>query len=416
MSDRLRIIVLGYFVREPLGGMVASNLQYLLGLRRLGHDVYFMEESGDYVSCYDPRDDRMVRDPRFGMAFAERELGRIGYGERWAYRDAHSARWLGPCGGRVRQICRDADLVLNLCGVNRLIGPLQDVPIRVFVDEDPGFTQIKHLTRRAARRAAEQHNAFFTFGENIGEADCRIPDDGLPWRPTRPPVALEAWPVQPPAPQGRVTTVRKWTSYHEQQYGDLRLGMKRESFKPYLDLPSRVAATMELTAACLTPEARRRLRRHGWSLRNPFEVSESPATFQRYIESSRGEFSVAKHGYVVTRSGWFSERSALYLASGRPIVVQDTGLSRRLPTGAGVWAFNHRDDAVGAIEAILSDEPKQCRAAREFAEAYLDSDKVLSKLLQEACDVRAHAVNRLEADDACETVVPDTNASARAHT
>src|SRR5439155_10118990 len=173
-TSRLRIVVLGYIVRGPLGGMVWSNLQYLQGLARLGHDVYFVEDSNDYPSCYDPARDVVDADPSYGLAFAGRTLERIGLHERWTYWDAHTARWLGPCAARAGEICATADLLLNLCGVNPLRPWLEAIPVRAFVDEDPAFTQIRHLTDPAARELAARHTAFFSFGENVGRSGCAI--------------------------------------------------------------------------------------------------------------------------------------------------------------------------------------------------------------------------------------------------
>src|SRR5262245_35926559 len=153
-DSRLRIVVLGYIVRGPLGGMVWSNIQYLMGLARLGHDVYFVEDSDNYTSCYAPIRDVNDTDPSYGLAFAARELERIGLGDRWAYWDAHTSRWLGPAAGRVLEVCATADLLLNLCGINPIRPWLADIPVRVLVDEDPAFAQISYRTEASARQRA----------------------------------------------------------------------------------------------------------------------------------------------------------------------------------------------------------------------------------------------------------------------
>jgi len=383
MGSRLRIIVLGYIVRGPLGGMVWSNLQYLVGLARLGHDVFFLEDSDDYPSCYDPVRDITDTDPAYGLSFTARAMERIGFVDRWAYHDAHAGQWHGPCASRVAEICADADLVLDLSGVNPLRPWLLDIPARALVDTDPAFTQIRHLTDPAARERARLHTAFLSFGANIGQSRCSIPDDGLPWQPTRQPVVLDTLRVTPGRPQGRYTTVMLWHSYPVQEYAGVCYGLKAESFMPYMDLPARVGPIFELAVgSATTPHAL--LRRHGWSVRDSRKPTRDLPTYESYIRRSKAEFSVAKHGYVTTWSGWFSERSITYLASGRPVLVQDTGFSDWLSTGSGVLAFSSPDEAVAGLHEIDSRYAQHCRAARDVAVEYFDAAKVLPPLIDRA--------------------------------
>ena len=390
----LRIIVLGYIVRGPLGGLAWHHLQYVIGLARLGHDVYFIEDSDDYASCYDPSRDRVDADPSYGLRFAADTFERVGLAERWAYYDAHTGRWLGPAGARAVAICSGADLLLNLSGVNPQRPWLEPIPARVLVDTDPVFTQIRHLTDPAARALALWHTAFFTFGENVGAPGCAIPDDGLPWRPTRQPLVLDAWPVTPGPPCGRFTTVMQWDSYAAREYGGRRYGMKSASFAPYLDLPAHSGAVLELAIGS-SSAPRELLAGKGWALRNPLEPTRDPWTYQRYIRASKAEFGVAKHGYVVSHSGWFSERSAAYLASGRPVVVQDTGFSAWLPVGAGVLGFATPEQAIEGIAAVDRRYDMHCQAARGIAEAYFDARVVLLDLIAAAyCDARRDAKKR----------------------
>ena len=202
MTERLRIVVLGYLVRGPIGGMAWSDLHYLLGLRDLGHDVWFVEDSDDYPSCYDPTRGDTGTDPSYGLAYAGRVLAGTGFGDRWAYHDAHESRWLGPCADRAVDLCAGADLVLNLGGINPLRPWLLEAPARALIDKDPGFTQ--------ARKVADPaHTAFFTFGENVRN----LPDDGFPWRPTRHPIDLSSWPPAAPRPAAAFTTVMQWENY-----------------------------------------------------------------------------------------------------------------------------------------------------------------------------------------------------------
>jgi hypothetical protein len=382
-SERLRIVVLGYLVRGPLGGLAWHHLQYVMGLAALGHDVYFLEDSDDYPGCYDPTRDALGTDPTYGLRFADRTFTRLGLADRWAYYDAHTAHWFGPAGEGMIARCERTDLVLNVSGMNQLRPWLQEVPARAFVDTDPVFTQIRHLTDPAARRLAEQHTSFFSFGENIASKHSGVPDDGFPWQPTRQPLVLDAWPVTPGRRDGRFTTVMQWDSYRAREYGGLRYGMKSDSFLPYLDLPMRLGRHFELAVGGPSA-ARARLRNSGWRVRNPLGPTRDPWTYQRYIRASKAEFSVAKHGYVVSQCGWFSERSAAYLASGRPVVVQETGFSDWLNVDSGALRFRTPEEAAAAIQSIDGSYARQCRAAREIAREFFDARDVLSRLVQSA--------------------------------
>jgi hypothetical protein len=383
MSTRLRIIVLGYIIRGPIGGLVWHHLQYFLGLRDLGHDVYFIEDSDDYPACYDPSRDTVGVDPSYGLAIAAELFLAYGLEQRWAYFDAHRHTWLGPCAGDAESLCRSADLVLNLSGMNPIRPWLVDIPVRCLVDTDPVFTQVKHLTDHAALQAAQLHTSFFTFGENLPAGTARIPSDGLPWQATRQPIVLGCWEPTPGPLDGALTTVMQWDSYARREYGGCVYGMKSDSFTPYLDLPQRSGARFELAMGG-PDQARELLESHGWHSRNPLLMIPDPWSYRDFISRSMAEFSVAKQGYWVSESGWFSERSAAYLASGRPVITQDTGFSQWLPTGLGLLSFNSPEEAVGAIENLKADYPRHCRSARELAEEYFDASAVLTALIERA--------------------------------
>jgi hypothetical protein len=376
LASRLRVIVLGYIVRGPLGGLAWHHLQYILGLTRLGHDVYFFEDSDDYPSCYDPRTNSLGDDPGYGMEFASHIFEAVGLSWRWAYYDAHTASWFGPAADGALAVCASADILLNISGVNPIREWYERIPTRVLIDTDPLFVQVRHLQNVQAKQRASQHNAFLSFGENVG-GTATLPDDGFAWHPTRQPIVLECWPFTNGPKQGRFTTVMQWESYAPVEYGGKIYGMKSMSFGPYRDLPRRTETSFELAIG--NPPAE--LERCGWGVRNPLEVTRDPWTYQSFIMESKAEFSVAKHGYVVSRSGWFSERSACYLASGRPVLVQDTGFSEWLPPGRGVIAFEIPDQALEGIKEINSRYEFHCRSARDIAEAYFDSGKVLNQLL-----------------------------------
>jgi hypothetical protein len=380
----VRILVLGYVVRCPIGGMAWHYAQYAKGLLDLGHDVYFIEDSEDHEwSCYNPVTHEQGIDPEHGLEFAGSVFGRLGLGSRWAYYDAHKGLWRGPCAADAPGICTDAELLLNISGSNPVRPWMEAVPHRVFIDTDPAFEQVRQITvARRAERAAH-HNSFFTFGENFGRPACSIPDDGLPWQPTRQPVVLRLWPVAPPPDEARLTTVMQWDSYESREYDGVEYGMKSRSFGEFAHLPGIVDVELELALGS-KDAPKDELRARGWHLSNPLEATRDPWTYQEFIQHSLGEFSVAKHGYVVTRSGWFSERTANYLASGRPVIVQDTGFGDWMETGAGVWPVQTADDARAAIDDMLRNYAGHSEAARAIAERSFDSDRVLNDLLDRA--------------------------------
>ncbi len=350
----LRIIVLGYIIRGPLGGMVTSNLQYLMGLADLGHDVYFLEDSDCYESCYNPITQTMGKDPSFGLHFAHDVFTKINFAERWSYFDEHTSQWFGPCSDRIINICKSADLLLNLCGINPIRPWLEEIPLRVLIDQDPVFTQIKNLTNRNALERSNKHNKFFTFGENFGTLQSKIPDDGFPWQPTRPPIFLNQWPVLPLQASLKYTTVMQWRSYKSIEYNHIYYGMKNDSFIKFIDLPSKIdsSSIFELAISGLLDKDFNILAKSGWKILNPAKLSLTPWTYQQYIQQSKVEFSVAKHGYVISNSGWFSERSACYLASGRPVILQDTGFSSIFPVGEGILCFTNLEEAIASIQEV----------------------------------------------------------------
>lgn len=380
---RLRIVVLGYIVRGPLGGFAWHHLQYVMGLKDLGHDVYFAEDSDDYEACYNPSDDTTTSDPGYGLRFAQAAFEHVGLGDRWAYYDAHTSQWLGPCRGRMADISSSADIILNVSGVNPLRSWHEKADIRVLIDTDPAFMQIRHLTNRAAQALAEAHNSYFSFGENVGLPQSGIPVDGFDWQPTRQPIVLSAWRTTPGPAVGKFTTVMQWDSYPMREFNGQKYGLKSDSFTSYLNLPGHVGQIFELALGSRTAP-KDLLRSRGWAVIDPRGPSKNPVTYQRYIRRSKAEFSVAKHGYTVSRSGWFSERSAAYLASGRPVITQDTGFTDWLKAPGGVLPFTSAEMAVENIRDVLRNYEQHCRSAREVAEEYFDSRKVLASLIERA--------------------------------
>jgi hypothetical protein len=380
-GERLRVAVLGYIVRGPMGGMSWHHLNYVAGLAALGHDVTFLEIGDQEPTCYDPRDHTMGTDPSFGLHYAAQAFARLDLGGAWGYYDAVENGWRGPLADRAAAVCAAADLVINVSGVNPLQPWFDRTPHRVLIDTDPTFTQIRHLTDPAAYAAAREHTAFFTFGENIPAGTASVPDDGIPWQPTRQPIALRHWPVTPAPRDGRYTTVMQWESYPPREYAGRRYGMKSQSFADFLDLP-RLAGPVFNIALGGKDVPRDELEAKGWQFCAPHEVARDPWSYQDFIRGSKAEFGIAKHGYVASRCGWFSERSACYLATGRPVVAHDTGFGDWLRADRGVLRFSTVDEAKAAIEAVDGDYAAHCRAARDIAETYFAAEPVLGALIE----------------------------------
>jgi hypothetical protein len=375
-----RVVVLGYVVRGPLGGLTWHHLQYLLGLAALGHEAWFVEVNDPYEACYDPRTHVVTTDPMYGLDYARRVFDRVGFGDRWAFFDCHTDSWSGPASSVIVGVLRSADAVINVSGVNDLPAAAMDVPRRVFVDTDPGFTQVRHLQDVAARGRASVHTDFFTFAENVGRG-ARLPDDGLPWRPTRQPVHLAAWPLVPATDGAAFTTVMQWDSYKPVEHDGVVLGMKSASFAEIMDVPTRLPSERFEVAVGSATAPRGELAAAGWLVRDPVEITRDPWTYQEYLQASKAELSPAKHGYVVTNCGWFSERSAAYLASGRPVVAQDTGFSQWLPCGEGLLAFANNDEAVESLRDVTARYSTHMRRARELVVEHFDARRVVAGLL-----------------------------------
>jgi hypothetical protein len=388
VSDgRLRIIVLGSLIREPTGGNAWANLSYVHGLAMLGHDVYYIEDSDDYPTCYDPKNSVATTDPTYGLLFAANVLAQLGLADRWAYYDAHNGEWKGARARDARTFCKSADLVLSYSGMwgNPLREWLQTVPRRAVIDGDPGFTQVRNLVDPAFRQRCDAYTAFFTIGANIGKPSCTIPSDGFPWETTRPPVLLAAWPYLPGPSSGHYTTVMQWETFPRAlQYNDLRLATKSESFGPFVELPCQLGPIFEIAVRSRWTSPHSMLRQAGWGIADIDGISRDPWAYQAFIQRSKAEFGIAKAGYVETRSGWFSERSAAYLASGRPVLHQDTGFPDWLPCGAGVFAFRSPEEVIDAISRIDADYDAHCRAARDLAVEYFSAERVLPPLIEAA--------------------------------
>lgn len=377
----MRIIVLGYIVRGPLGGLVWHHLQYVIGLKQMGHEVLFMEDSDDFAGCYNPHTNEVTVDPVYGLHFINDIFKKFDLADHWCYFDAHQNKWYGQNKQKVLSFCDKADMVINISGVNPLREWCLSIPKRIIIDTDPAFTQVKHLTDHKALLLAEAHTHFFSFAENIGKPFCTIPGDGFQWKPTRQPVFLPAWKNTVADRSAKWTTVMQWDSYKEQSYSGNQYGMKSLSFAAFFKLPGFIP-TEQFELAIGSPAAPKEdLEKNGWHIINSLIVTQTPATYQDYIALSKAEWSVAKHGYVAAKSGWFSERSTCYLASGKPVLVQDTGFADSIETGKGIFIFKTMEDILNNVNRINADYKMHCTNARKMAAEYFDAEKILLPLV-----------------------------------
>jgi hypothetical protein len=412
-SASLRVVVTGLIAQHPwLGGLTWHYLQYVLGLRDLGHDVYYIEDSGEWPYTLDggpSGDDWIARDCSMNVGYLNAALARFGLGDRWAYRFPKERRWYGMASRRRREVLQSADLLLNVSGTLMHPEEYREIPRLVYIDSDPIFTQIK-LSRRghlSFQKRVAAHDVHFSFGETLAHSQFEA---GYRWRPTRQPVVLAQWCLSPP-PRDVYSTVMSWTSYEPLVFRGKVYAQKDREFRRFVDLPTRIApATIELAVNHIdhaewqttdVPQApngssdddgpkmsiAKALRLHKWSIVDPVTHCGSLEDYRRYIQSSKGEWTVAKNGYVQGRPGWFSERSACYLAAGRPVIVQETGFDAVLPVGEGIVPFSTVEEAAAAIAEVERDYARHSHAAREIAAEYFDADRVLTRLLDEALAV-----------------------------
>ena len=370
MSERLKILLSGMVAGDPhQGGASWAVLQYVAGLRSLGHEVLLVEPVG-----------AAKLDPAGEVARYFGELPLLDGAAALLARDSRETGGLPYA--ELERFAAEADLLINISGMLRDERLLEPVPIRLFLDLDPGFNQVWQET--GEEMGIDRHTHCATVGGAIGRDDCPIPTCGRHWIHTLPPVALDHWPVEPAAPRrDAFTSVGHWRSYGSIEHGGIAYGQRAHSMRELLELPALGSAGFQL-ALGIHPDERddlEALRANGWSLLDPLEVAGSPGRYAEFVRGSKAELSVAKSGYVNSRSGWVSDRSACYLASGRPVVAQETGFSDFLPAGEGLLAFTTVAEAAEAVAAVEAEPGRHGRAARALAEEHLDARKVLPRLL-----------------------------------
>ncbi|MBZ5609850.1 MAG: hypothetical protein LAP38_16435 [Acidobacteriia bacterium] len=400
MTKPRTIVVVGTMGTHPYAGMAWMHMQITGGLRRLGHNVYYMEVTSTWP--YDPIRRRKVRDSNYTLSYVARVAAEFGLSDRWAYRRSYlDNEWFGLGRRRAKELLRDADAVFNVSGAT-LLRTREDLDVGnlIYLGTDPVICEIGfHNGDDIWKKVVEQHDLFATYGENIGKPQCSIPPLPLLKARTRQPVLLDLWEAGDPQ-RAEFTTVCNWRQdgLDLDFHGEIYRWSKHSEFLKVIDLPLLTSQPIELAmglnpgdpgrgeavrAIGMTTQERCLLDTNGWHLADAHAFTADVWPYRDYIKASRGEFTVAKDQNVRLRSGWFSERSACYLAAGRPVVTQDTGFGDVLPTGEGLFAFKTTEEAAAALEAINSDYPHHSRAARAIAEEYFRAETVLEKLMND---------------------------------
>jgi hypothetical protein len=391
VAEGHRIVVLGAMSEMPVSGVVWQVLHYLEGLRRLGHDVSYVEDTGAWP--YDPYLDTITDDPSPAAAWLARVMEAAGFGRRWAYVSAADEdRIWGMDREGMRRVLERADGLINLSGHTVLNETHLQVPVRIYLETDPVTPQLEIASGRQSTVAfLAAHTHHFSFGERLGLPGCPVPVEGFSYHPTRQPVVLDWWPPPrsfPKPPDGgvRFTTVGAWEQTYKDLVfdGEMYTWSKSAEFLKLLDVPRRAGVTIELALAFDDTDTVAPLERSGFRVLRALPLSRDRDAYRAFITGSGGEFTAAKDQNVRLRSGWFSDRTATYLATGRPAVVQDTGFDVTLPTGEGLLAFRTADEAVECLHEVMSDYERHSRVAHEIAEEHFRAETVLERLLCEA--------------------------------
>src|SRR5437870_6538118 len=386
---RKRIVVMGFMGSMPIAGVIWQHIHYIVGMQRLGQDVYYIEDSARLP--YNPETFEVTNE----FDYAARLLGRLsrefGFKNRWAF----CARYLpgNPTAGlplkKIRQLYREADAILNVCGTQEFNEDLLVSDRILYVESDPGVEQIKiDKGVKSTIEYLQRHRALFTFGENVGTKSFLVPTHGFKWLPTRQPVVTDLWRTErSPSCAAVFTTVANWStsglkdiSWRRRKY----LWSKSREFLRFVAAPKKSGETFELATNIQDRKIRKKFRTNGWRFTSPLQMSVDYWMYRDYIQQSKGEFTVAKDQYVRLNTGWFSDRSACYLAAGRPVITQETGFTKNYGGDAGLLAFRSLGEIAEAVKMINADYKKHSDAARQIAREVFEAEKVLKSLLDRA--------------------------------
>jgi hypothetical protein len=382
-SDRGIVVVWGLMAHFPFGGMIWQALHYLIPLRQLGYEVWYVEDSDELV--FDPVTFNPTTECESNVLRVQEVMAGIGLADRWVVRSPMSDVYLGALDEKgLGCLYAKCDAAFNLCGALDLRDGHQVIKCKVYVETDPVMNQVAVAAgNQRLIDKLDRYDFLFTYGENIGADDCLIPVTRYNWKRTRPPVCLECWQTSGlPPPAARLTSIANWKHSGKDitWQGHTWRWSKHHNFLNFIDVPNEASLPIELAVGAISKEERELLIENKWYTRNSGEL-DAPDSYRRFIQQSRGEFTVAKDQYVAPRSGWFSDRSVCYLAAGRPVVTQSTGFEKFIPTGEGLFAYTTRQQALDSIQVIADDYPRQSRAAYEIAREYFSADKVVGQIV-----------------------------------
>lgn len=384
MADPKRILILGLMGRYPMAGVGWQALQYVLGLERLGYEVWYAEDSG--APPYNPVEMTVTDDASYNVAFLRGGMELIGLGDRWIYWDERTDTYHGHGKDVLHELYRTAGSIWNLCGASPPKPDHRSGGAKmVYVETDPVYEQFRAAKGDAAVRAMlDAHDVLFTYGENLGAPDCPVPLSGYAWHATRPPVVVDLWEAPLPADGGAYSTIATW----ENKGKDVEFGgetyrwSKHLNFLHYLPVAKRCGLEFEVAIQPPGEKEASLLRDNGWRTVDPLAASCDLDVYRRFVQASRGEFTVAKDIYVRPRSGWSSDRSVCYLAAGRPVITQETAVSKFIPTGEGMLTFSTLDEAIAAVQAVEADYERHARAALRIAREHYAAERVLADMVR----------------------------------
>src|ERR1700693_750371 len=386
---RKRIVVVGFMGGMPIAGVIWQHIHYIVGLQRLGHEVYYVEDSARIP--YNPETFEVNVEFDYAAKILRRLAREFDFKNRWSY----CARYVkeNPTAGlplkKIRQLYRDADAVLNICGTQEFNDDLLKSNRIIYVESDPGVEQIK--VDNGVKSTAEylgRHHALFTFGENVGTKSFPVPLNGFKWHATRQPIVTDLWKTdRAPKKIAVFTSIANWSTSGLKDItwrGEKYLWSKSREFLCFVAAPKKAGETFELATNISEPRTRKKFERNGWRLASPLQMSVDYWLYRDYIQGSKGEFTVAKDQYVRLNTGWFSDRSACYLAAGRPVITQETGFTRNYGGDAGLLAFRSLNDIGETAKMIRADYKKHSGAARRIAREVFEAETVLKSLLERA--------------------------------
>lgn len=379
-----KLILAGIIGRYPVGGVTWCFLHYIAGFKRLGYNVFYLEDTGE---CgYDPIANCISEDPSYAVNYIRRQLKIVGLENSWAYID-HNNRYHGKSAKQVKDICHQSELMVNVSGGCWFARPEYDSLTKIFIDTDPGFHHVglakgKLLDKSWTGYASYEeffstYDKLFTFALNVGKPTCRLPETSFRWHPTIQPLALEFWPVVPTPSRAPYTAILSW---HTDSFSEIGKGKSGEILK-MLDLPAKCRHKIILAIAGKAPHDL--FHKYGWETADAVGETIDPFVYRLFIQKSKAELGFAKAMYVETNGGWFSDRTECYLATGRPALVRDTGVREVFPCTEGFLVYSDEQEILDGMDQFERNYAYHSRKAREFAEEYFDADKVLSKILQE---------------------------------